>query len=425
MKDSGIEWIGEVPASWDTVKIKYVAKFINGFAFESEGFNNVDLGIKVIRIGDFSPVGINFKSALCYENMDEKLCQYEVMSQDVLVAMSGATVGKLAFIESKPNFKSLINQRVGIIRSQFAKYIFYWLQAESFSEYSRLNSIGSAQPNLSSTEIMEFSMPLPQKNEIETIVEALDKKLTIIDQIIVDSKQSIEELKAYKQAVITETVTKGLDKNMPMKDSGVEWIREIPIGWKMNYPKLLFFERKEKANSTDTQLTSSQKEGIISQEEYMKITGSRVVVVEKDFSILKHVEPGDFIISMRSFQGGLEYSYISGCISSAYVMIASRSKELTYDEYYKWLFKSTTYIDALQSTSQLIRDGQAMRYSNFIKISIPTPSLNEQVEISNYLERKITEINSIIKCKEKIIDETCNYKSSLIYEYVTGKKEVV
>jgi type I restriction enzyme S subunit len=157
----------------------------------------------------------------------------------------------------------------------------------------------------------------------------------------------------------------------------------------------------------------------------MRITGSRVVVVEKDFSILKHVEPGDFVISMRSFQGGLEYSCISGCISSAYVMISSRDKGITYDGYYKWLFKSITYIDALQSTSQLIRDGQAMRYSNFIKIYIPTPPLNEQVNISKHLDIRVMGINDTIKYKEQFVDEISNYKKILIYEYVTGKKEVI
>lgn len=103
-----------------------------------------------------------------------------------------------------------------------------------------------------------------------------------------------------------------------MKDSGVAWLGQIPSNWEVVYPKALFSQRKERAMEEDRQLTASQQLGIMFQDEYMETTGQRVVVVEKDFSILKHVEQGDFVISMRSFQGGLEYSENTGCISSAY-----------------------------------------------------------------------------------------------------------
>ncbi|MBQ5470913.1 MAG: hypothetical protein IIT58_02790, partial [Treponema sp.] len=141
-----------------------------------------------------------------------------------------------------------------------------------------------------------------------------------------------------------------------MKQSGIDWIGEIPDDWKIVQPKALFSQRKERAHVGDEQLTASQKHGIINQKKFMEIEQQRVVVVEKDFNILKHVEPGDFVISMRSFQGGLEYSQERGCISSAYVMLIP-NLNFVYPEYYKWLFKSYAYIKALQSTSDLIRDG--------------------------------------------------------------------
>ncbi len=205
-----------------------------------------------------------------------------------------------------------------------------------------------------------------------------------------------------------------------MKQSGIDWIGEIPDDWKIVQPKALFSQRKERAHVGDEQLTASQKHGIINQKKFMEIEQQRVVVVEKDFNILKHVEPGDFVISMRSFQGGLEYSQERGCISSAYVMLIP-NLNFVYPEYYKWLFKSYAYIKALQSTSDLIRDGQALRYSNFAKIPLPlVPRLTQQ-RIAEYLDSKCAQIDSIIEESKKSIEEYKAWKQSVIFEAVTGK----
>ena len=205
-----------------------------------------------------------------------------------------------------------------------------------------------------------------------------------------------------------------------MKQSGIDWVGEIPDDWKIVQPKALFSQRKERAHIGDEQLTASQKHGIINQKKFMEIEQQRVVVVEKDFNILKHVEPGDFVISMRSFQGGLEYSQERGCISSAYVMLIP-NLNFVYPEYYKWLFKSYAYIKALQSTSDLIRDGQALRYSNFAKIPLPLVPRLTQERIAEYLDKKVSEIDSIIEESKKSIEEYKAWKQSVIFEAVTGK----
>ena len=208
-----------------------------------------------------------------------------------------------------------------------------------------------------------------------------------------------------------------------MKESGIEWASLIPSEWESVNPKALFSQRKEKAVPGERQLTSSQKYGIVYQDDYMELTGSRVVVVQKDFDILKHVEAGDFIISMRSFQGGLEYSTKSGSISSAYVMLVP-NLNLVYPRFYRWLLKSEVYIRALQRTSNMVRDGQAMRYSNFGQIRLYTVPLQEQIEIADYLDEKCATLDALIDRKEKFVSEIESYKKSLIYEYMTGKKEV-
>ena len=233
----------------------------------------------------------------------------------------------------------------------------------------------------------------------------------------------IEKLKEYKQAIITEAVTKGLNPDVPMKDSGIEWIGKIPEHWDTINSNALFSQRKQKANTQDKQLTASQKYGVVYQNEYMEVTGNHVVTVERDFSILKHVEKGDFIISMRSFQGGIEYSNLSGSISSAYVMLIP-NVNYVYPRYYRWLLKSVVYIKALQSTSNLVRDGQALRYSNFAQVRLLKIPMSEQHDIADYLDKKCLSIDNVILQRQKIIKKLNEYKKSLIYEMVTGKKEV-
>ena len=212
-----------------------------------------------------------------------------------------------------------------------------------------------------------------------------------------------------------------------MKDSGIEWIGEIPEGWETINPKALFTQRKDRASKGERQLTSSQQYGILYQDEYMELTGSKVVTVEKDFDILKHVEAGDFVISMRSFQGGLEYSTNSGAISSAYVMLVP-NLELVYPRFYRWLLKSSVYIDALQRTTNMVRDGQAMRYSNFAQVRLFTLPLDEQKSRADFLDLECSSIDKILFKTRSSIEEYKKLKQAVITQAVTkgvrGEREM-
>lgn len=212
-----------------------------------------------------------------------------------------------------------------------------------------------------------------------------------------------------------------------MKASGIEWIGEIPEGWETINPKALFAQRKDRASKGERQLTSSQQYGILYQDEYMELTGSKVVTVEKDFDILKHVEAGDFVISMRSFQGGLEYSTKTGAISSAYVMLVP-NLELVYPRFYRWLLKSSVYIDALQRTTNMVRDGQAMRYSNFAQVRLFTLPLDEQKSRADFLDVKCSSIDVMLSKTRSSIEEYKKLKQAVITQAVTkgvrGEREM-
>jgi type I restriction enzyme S subunit len=169
-------------------------------------------------------------------------------------------------------------------------------------------------------------------------------------------------------------------------------------------------------------LTASQSRGILKRDEFMALEGRRVMQVLIGSDILKHVEPNDFVISMRSFQGGLEWSKVRGCISSAYVMLIPGTK--VHCEYFALLLKSKAYVSALRTTSDLIRDGQALRYANFCQLQLPLPPIEEQRRIAAVVDDRVAILDQAIAPVLKEIALLKEYRTRLISDVVTGKLDV-
>lgn len=272
------------------------------------------------------------------------------------------------------------------------------------------------------SQFSKLQLPVPPRSEQDQIVRYLDWQVARINKLIHGYQKQIKLLEERRQTIIDSAVTCGID-HIPLKESGTHWVSAIPENWEMVFAKKLFAERKDKAFPKDEQLTASQKYGIISQSDFMGKEGRRVTVVITGNDILKHVGKGDFVISMRSFQGGLEYSYVEGKISSAYVMLIPR-KEYVYDEFFKWLFKSTPYIKALQGTSDLVRDGQALRYTNFAKVPLPQFPIEEQKRIADFIELETRKIGDALPYFENEINLLREYRTRLISDVVTGQMDV-
>lgn len=416
MKDSGIEWIGEIPKEWKIDKIKYHLK-----RNEPKNHGNA------IVLSVYRDYGVIPK--------DSRDDNHNVTSEDTS-KYKYVKKGQLVINKMKAWQGSLaVSDYNGIVSPAYFiydftdeeynhKYFHYLVRSCYKEEFKRISGgIREGQWDLSPEAFANTLALLPPLVEQKYIANYLDIQCSEIDATAEDIQKEISLLEEYKKFVITEAVTKGLNPDAEMKDSGVKWIGEIPINWQAVNPRWLFAQRKDRAKKGMEQYTASQKYGVISQKDYMNRIGGSIVTVQKDFDILKMVCKGDFVIHMRSFQGGLEYSEHTGSISSAYVMLIPQ-KNTGECRYFKWLFKSASYINALQSTSNLIRDGQAMRYSNFIQIIIPYPPLDEQQQIADFLDTKCSEIDAIIADKKRQLDILAEYKKSLIYEYVTGKKEV-
>lgn len=201
------------------------------------------------------------------------------------------------------------------------------------------------------------------------------------------------------------------------KDSGVEWLEEIPEHWEVEHSKWLFSQRKERCRRDDEQLTASQKYGVIPQSKFIELEGRRVVMVMLNPELLKRVYKGDFVISMRTFQGGIEMSEYDGAVSSAYVPLKPGGE--IHSGYFKYLFKTERYIKALGNTSNLIRDGQALRFENFSMVDLPVVPFEEQKRIAIFLDQKTAEIDALIAKKQRQIELLDEQKAILINRAVT------
>lgn len=422
MKDSGVPWIGEIPVYWKTIRLKYISKLINGFAFKSQDLK-VDGYYKVVRIGDLNNNKINLEDCLGVDVVDNYR-DYKVCMGDALVALSGATVGKVAFADN--NIECYINQRVGIIRSFWSRLIFHIFSVDKFIENLKSCLNDSAQPNLSIEDIGRISIPIYDKTTIKRIVRYLDDKCAQIDTIIAKEQSVIEKLQEYKQSVITEAVIKGLDPKVDMIESGINWIKTIPITWKVSKlkyvadfsPKCDFSEVEPDTEVTYTPMEYIKKGNYIPNSEAIgKLSASLTRYEEGDIVIAKVTpcfENGNIAI-MNNLKSG------KGLGSSE--LFVFRVPEAIRKFVYYWM-QNKLFIE--QCVATMTGTGGLKRVSSYYisnsEILLPPSELID--DICNYLDEKCELIERTIHQKELVINRLTEYKQSLIYEVVTGKKEV-
>ena len=201
------------------------------------------------------------------------------------------------------------------------------------------------------------------------------------------------------------------------KDSGVAWLGEVPVHWKVSRSRRMFAVRSEPALASDRMLTASQKYGVLYQSDFVEMEGRRVVEVILGKESLKHVEPDDFIISMRSFQGGIEWCKLRGSTSFHYVMLKP-IKEV-HPPFFAHLFKSVTFIQALRTTTDLIRDGQELRYSNFVQVDLPAVPMAEQTQIAAFLDRETAKIDALVAEQRRLMELLKEKRHAVISHAVT------
>src|SRR5690554_764311 len=412
-KESGVDWLGLIPSDWNVKPglVAFTESKRDNKGMKESRVLSLSYG-RIIVKPEEKLVGLVPESFETYQLVDpgDIIVRCTDLQNDQTSLRTGLAKDKGIITSAYLNLK--VNQGYD------ARYMHYYIHALDTSKVLYKFGTGLRQ-NLSYIDFKRLPvLDIPLEWQLD-IAKFLDKKNTKIDEAVALKEQQIALLKERKQIIIQKAVTQGLDPNVPMKDSGVDWIGEIPAHWEVENSKWMFKQRKERARRTDEQLTASQKYGVVSQKRFMEIEGRRVTQVEFNPDILKHVEGNDFVISMRSFQGGIEYCPYTGCVSSAYVPLIPGP--LVNSQFFKYLLKCGRYIEALQSTSNLVRDGQALRYENFCMVPLPVVPINEQPEIAGYIEKQIEIADNSIRLMESQIEKLKEYKTTLINSAVTGK----
>lgn len=282
--------------------------------------------------------------------------------------------------------------------------------------------VGSIQRQVYVPYMKRIILSIPPREEQNQIVRYLDWQVSKINKLIHGYQRQIKLLEERRQTVIDRAVTKGVRHGRQMQSMQANWMGDIPADWKMIPSKRLFLESKERKHPDDKPATASQKYGIILQEDYMKSENKRIVIATQGLDDWKHVEPDNFVISLRSFQGGIERSEIFGCVTWHYIVLLPQ--KYVVPRYFKWLLKSQSYIKALQGTSEFIRDGQDLRYSNFVKVDLPLIPTSEQEEIADYIEQETAKIDRAVPVLEKEIELLKEYCTRFISDVVTGQMDV-
>lgn len=422
MKDSGIEWIGNVPATWERCKIKNVISSIGSGTTPTSSnidyYNSED--ICWIQSGDLYKTSYISNTAVSLSAKALHLSALQIYAAPfIVVAMYGASVGNIAI----STIDACSNQACCCIKpdnNNDLKFMYYWLSMCKIDFLSQ--SIGGGQPNISQSKIKNQFYYRPQLSEQKVIANFLDSKCSEIDAISADIQKEIEILEQYKRSVITEAVTKGLNPDVEMKDSGIEWVGNIPVHWDVRPLYYYFAERKKKNYLGQEQNLLSLSYGKVIRKGINTSEG----LLPDSFNGYNIIEPGDIVLRLtdlqndkRSLRTGLVKEH--GIITSAYVTLKA-AKEVV-PEYFHYLLYAYDVMKVLYNMGNGVRQG--LNYCELSKMHIVAPPLDEQKNIAARLDCVCKGIESIIASKKQQLAIIDSYKKSLIYEYVTGKKEVV
>ncbi len=405
MKDSGIEWIGEIPENWETIRFKFLHNGMNtGEAIDKEHWTSDETDLLFYTAG-LNPIRTSYKDFPEWKFTKKN---------DLLLARNGTPYVYYPAVNAcytdhiiRADMKESVNRR----------FVQYGLQQSISSIVVDSVSIATWSASLWN----EQSIPYPASKEQSLIASFLDRQCAHIDNIIEKTKASIEEYKKLRQAVITQAVTKGVRGERPMKGTGFNWLLQIPADWTIERGKNLFFETNNRSVSGEEELlTVSQYTGVTPRSQ------KNVNMFEAEtLEGYKICEIGDIAANtMWLWAGAIGVSEYYGVISPSYNIY--RQKNDAYNsKYLDYLLRIPPIVQLFASLSTGIRASRLRLYpEQFLNIYYPLPPLYEQAEIVEYLQEKIVEVDKLITKKEQFLTELGSYKRSMIYEYVTGKKEV-
>lgn len=424
-KDSGIAWIGEIPEHWEVKRLKYFGNNYNGLTYSPNDICSSQEGIIVLRSSNIKD------NKLCFD--DNVYVNKEIPTKllvnkgDILICSrngSASLIGKAALIET--DIKATFGAFMMIFKGNNIchKYLYY-IVTSCISQYKWLFTTATIN-QLTSSMLGEIFAPfICNKLEQQSIAAYLDQKCGEIDELITLQEKMITKLQSYKQSVITEAVTKGLNKNVPLKDSGIEWIGEIPEHWSKN--KIIRLFSIIGSGTTPKSSKEDNYNGSINWIQSGDINGGDIEVCKntisytafKEYPALKIYQAPFIIVAMYGASvGNISISQIDGCVNQACCVMNETKQN------FKYLFY------AMNSVKKYLiyraeGGGQPNISQDKIKNTwLPIPPLSEQQSIADYLDQRCSEIDELISIKQQKIEKLKEYKKSLIFECVTGKRKV-
>ena len=409
MKSSNTEWLGDIPAEWD------VAQIGNYYELRNEKVSDYD----------FEPLSVTMKGIVpqlaTAAKSDDHSNRKLVKKGDFVINSRSDRRGSCG-ISPLDGSVSLINTVMeprGEMNPQYYNWLFHTEQfADEFYKWG--HGIVDDLWTTRWQEMKKILIVAPSPDEQQAIADYLDETCSKIDEIIAEAKASIDEYKELKQSVIFEAVTKGLDKNVEMKQCSVNWLDEIPSTWESIRLKYLLTEINNRSETgTEQPLSVSQVMGVVPS--YM------IAVANPTASYVgqKIVEPNDIVFNkLKAHLGVFFMSKYHGLVSPDYAVYRTNDKVIP--KYLEYLFHTSACISEFKKYISGVAEGLMRLYtSDLFNIRICLPKVDEQIKIVEYVENKVELFDSLIAEKESLINDLESYKKSLIYEVVTGKRRVV
>ena len=421
MKNSGIEWIGEIPTDWEMIPIKYLASYNDETLAENTA---PDFEFDYIEIGSVEyGKGITAKEHMKFSQAPSRARRI-VRANDIIVSTVRTYLRAVAPITSYED-EQIVSTGFVVIRPKniVSSFLRYAILSENFICTVEANSTGISYPAINASQVVQIKIPVPSTNEQQRIADCLDRKCAEIDAVIERTKATIEEYKKLKQSIITEAVTKGIRGDRSMKESGIDWIGEIPAEWDVVRIKTLFDYRNERNDKPleEVNLISLYTDlGVVQHCDLEATTGNKASNADG----YKLVYEDDMVVNIiLCWMGAIGRSAYTGVTSPAYDVYSP--KEGTNTKFYHHLFRTQGFSGDCYKVGRGIMAMRWRTYSDqFRAIKVVAPPQEEQQEIVDYLDKKCAEMDTLIARKTALLAEMESYKKSVIYEYVTGKKEV-
>ena len=407
MKDSGIQWIGQIPTHWLLKKAKYCVSITNGSDPKSEG------SVPVYGSGSES-----FKTCGEYKE-----------GPAVLIGRKGATLHIPHYIEGRYwNVDTAFDVKP---QEGFSlRYYYYLVCVFDYNYYISQTTL----PGMTQTNYNNMKFPCPSLDEQSAIASYLDAQCAKIDEIIAQAKASMEDYKQWKASIIYEAVTKGLNPNVEMKDSGVEWVGNVPAHWRVtkikNFVSLRSGITLGKQYPPDAQLVSRPYLRVANvKAEHVDLQDVATIMVTIEEAEKYALKPGELLMTEggdrdKLGRGTIWHGEIPGCLHQNHVFAVQVDEKYMLTKFLDYLTASPVGREYFDLTAKKTTNLASTNATTILQFSVPIPPLTEQEKIITILDRNTATINEVIAEKETLVSDLESYKKSLIYEVVTGKRGV-